>query len=42
MLRAFAKLEGAKKAALQGDILDLLARVNRGGDGTLIVPSEYL
>ncbi len=42
MLRAFAKLEGAKKAALQADILDLLARMNRGGDGTLIVPSEYL
>jgi ubiquinone/menaquinone biosynthesis C-methylase UbiE len=42
MLRAFAKLEGAKKAALQADIFDLLARMNRGGDETLIVPSEYL
>lgn len=40
--RAFAALDAAKQAALQADILDLLNRLNRGGEGTLIVPSEYL
>lgn len=40
--RAFAALDAAKQAALQADILDLLERMNRGGEGTLIVPSEYL
>jgi ubiquinone/menaquinone biosynthesis C-methylase UbiE len=39
--RAFAALDAGKQAALQADILDLLARFNRG-KGTLIVPSEYL
>jgi ubiquinone/menaquinone biosynthesis C-methylase UbiE len=42
MLRAFATLDGAKQAALQADILDLLKQLNRGGSDTLIVPSEYL
>jgi len=40
--RAFAALDAAKQAALQADILDLLNRLNRGGESTLIVPSEYL
>ena len=40
--RAFAALDEAGQAALQADILELLGRMNRGGKGTLIVPSEYL
>ena len=40
--RAFAALDAAKQAALQADILELLGRMNRGGNHTLIVPSEYL
>ena len=32
----------ASRRALQGDLLALLGRMNRGGDETLIVPSEYL
>jgi ubiquinone/menaquinone biosynthesis C-methylase UbiE len=40
--RAFAALDTSGQAALQADILELLNRMNRGGKGTLIVPSEYL
>ena len=40
--RAFAALDEAGQAGLQAEILELLARMNRGGKGTLIVPSEYL
>ena len=40
--RAFAALDAAKQAALEADIVDLLKRMNRGGNATLIVPSEYL
>lgn len=40
--RAFAALDEGKQAALQADIMELLARMNRGGSDTLIVPSEYL
>lgn len=40
--RAFASLDGERQASLEADILDLLSRSNRGGSGTLIVPSEYL
>ena len=40
--RAFAALDAAKQAALEADLLELLARMNRGGKRTLIVPSEYL
>ena len=40
--RAFAALDAAKQAALEADIVALLQRMNRGGDDTLIVPSEYL
>lgn len=40
--RAFASLDAAKQAALQTEIMALLGRMNRGGEGTLIVPSEYL
>jgi ubiquinone/menaquinone biosynthesis C-methylase UbiE len=40
--RAFAALDAPKQADLQADIVELLARMNRGGEDTLIVPSEYL
>ncbi|WP_367617417.1 class I SAM-dependent methyltransferase [Plastoroseomonas hellenica] len=42
MNRAFAALDGAGQAALADDIQALIARMNRGGADTLIVPSEYL
>jgi hypothetical protein len=40
--RAFAALDAGKQDALQADLTDLLRRMNRGGEDTLIVPSEYL
>jgi SAM-dependent methyltransferase len=40
--RAFAALDASGQAALQADIIELLRRMNRGGEDTLIVPSEYL
>lgn len=40
--RAFAALDATKGAALQADIVALLEKLNRGGPGTLIVPSEYV
>ncbi len=40
--RAFAALDAEGQAALQGDIMELLGRLNRGGKQSLIVPSEYL
>ena len=40
--RAFAALDADQEQALRSDILDLLARFNRGGNDTLIVPSDYL
>ena len=42
MNRAFAALDAGKQAALQADVVELLARMNRGGKETLIVPGEYL
>jgi hypothetical protein len=40
--RAFAALDAGKQDELQADLTDLLGRMNRGGQDTLIVPSEYL
>lgn len=40
--RAFAALDTGGGAALEHDLLALLRQLNRGGDDTLIVPSEYL
>ncbi|QKC85587.1 hypothetical protein [Mesorhizobium sp. NZP2077] len=40
--RAFAALDADGQVALKTDIFELLDRMNRGGRGTLIVPSEYL
>jgi ubiquinone/menaquinone biosynthesis C-methylase UbiE len=40
--RAFAALDAAKQAELETEIRELLGRMNRSGDATLIVSSEYL
>ena len=40
--RAFAALDAPKAAELQADLVELLTRMNRSDDATLIVPSEYL
>ena len=42
MLKAFAALEPAGQAALEGDLKALIARFNRSGDASMVVPSEYL
>jgi ubiquinone/menaquinone biosynthesis C-methylase UbiE len=41
-LKAFAALEPRPQAALHDDIVALIARFNRSGDSTMVVPSEYL
>jgi SAM-dependent methyltransferase len=40
--KAFAALPAEKAAALHQDLTDLLNNFNRGGKGSLVVPSEYL
>jgi len=40
--KAFAALPADKAQALEADLTDLLDGLNRGGPGTLVVPSEYL
>lgn len=40
--RAFAALDAAGQLALEADLLALAGQHNRGGPGTLIVPSTYL
>ena len=40
-LRALEALQPEKQRALQGDILNLIARFNRAEDGTMVVPSSY-
>jgi ubiquinone/menaquinone biosynthesis C-methylase UbiE len=42
MLKAFAALDEAKQNGLRDDLYALIARVNKAGDGTMVVPSEYL
>ena len=41
-LKAFAALDIRKQNALEKDINDLIARLNKADDGTMVVPSEYL
>jgi ubiquinone/menaquinone biosynthesis C-methylase UbiE len=41
-LKAFAALEPAGQALLRNDLIALAGRFNRSGDGTMVVPSEYL
>ena len=42
VLKAFAALDPAKQEELHNDLHALIVRMNRSGDGTMIVPSEYL
>jgi ubiquinone/menaquinone biosynthesis C-methylase UbiE len=42
VLKAFAALQPAAQQALEADIGALIAQFNRSGDGTMVVPSEYL
>jgi ubiquinone/menaquinone biosynthesis C-methylase UbiE len=44
MNKTFAALDGdrERQAAFGRDLLDLIERGNRSGDGTMVVPSEYL
>jgi SAM-dependent methyltransferase len=42
VLKAFAALDAAGQAGLTEDLLALIARFNKSGDGTMVVPSEYL
>jgi ubiquinone/menaquinone biosynthesis C-methylase UbiE len=42
MLKAFAALDEAGQNGLKQDLYALVARMDRAGDGTMVVPSEYL
>jgi len=42
MNKTYGALDAAKQAAFTQDVLALMARDNRAGDGTLVLPSEYL
>ncbi|MGK9169031.1 class I SAM-dependent methyltransferase [Inquilinus limosus] len=42
VLKAFAALPPAGQAALEADLVALIDRFNRSGDGSMVVPSEYL
>jgi hypothetical protein len=42
LLKAFAALQPPAQQALHDDIMALMERMNRSGDGTLVLPSEYL
>jgi ubiquinone/menaquinone biosynthesis C-methylase UbiE len=42
VLKTFAALDSAAQSSLQRDLMALVGRFNRSGDGSMIVPSEYL
>lgn len=42
VLKAFASLSEPAQAWLEQDLINLIARFNRSGDSTMVVPSEYL
>jgi ubiquinone/menaquinone biosynthesis C-methylase UbiE len=42
VLKAFSTLAPDAQAALERDVLALVGRFNRSGDGTMVVPSDYL
>jgi ubiquinone/menaquinone biosynthesis C-methylase UbiE len=42
VLKAYDSLDEAAQLALTADIKALIARFNRAGDGTMVVPAEYL
>ena len=42
VLKTFAALAPPAQSALGQDLVSLVSRFNRSGDGTMVVPSEYL
>jgi ubiquinone/menaquinone biosynthesis C-methylase UbiE len=42
MLKAFEALDAGKQSGLKDDLHALIGRMNKAGDGTMVVPSEYL
>jgi len=42
LLKAFAALEPAAQSALTTNLFALIGQCNRSGDGSMVVPSEYL
>jgi ubiquinone/menaquinone biosynthesis C-methylase UbiE len=42
LLKAFAALQPPAQAQLEQDLVALIRQFNRSGDGTMVVPSEYL
>jgi SAM-dependent methyltransferase len=40
--KAFGALDAEKQAALARDLTELMERLNRSGDATLVLPSEYV
>jgi ubiquinone/menaquinone biosynthesis C-methylase UbiE len=42
MLKAFSALDVLQRTRLERDLYDLIARMNKADDGTVVVPSEYL
>jgi hypothetical protein len=42
MNKTFAALEGEKQTAFARDLMELLERMNKSGDATLVLPAEYL
>jgi hypothetical protein len=42
VLKAFAALDAGAQENLRTDLHALIVRMNRSGDATMIVPSEYL
>ena len=42
MVKAFAALDDGKRKALAADLENLIAGLNRAGDGAMVVPGEYL
>jgi ubiquinone/menaquinone biosynthesis C-methylase UbiE len=41
-LKAFGALDAASQSKLADDLVAVIERFNRSGDGTMVVPSEYL
>jgi hypothetical protein len=42
MNKTYGALDAEKQVAFTRDLLALMERDNRSGDGTLVLPSEYL
>jgi ubiquinone/menaquinone biosynthesis C-methylase UbiE len=42
VLKAFAALDANSQALLENDLVELVARFNRAGDESMVVPSDYL